>query len=310
MKFSVIIPVYNKDNTIEEAVRSVLNQTCSDYEIIVIDDGSKIPVSTILSHIDDNRLVITRQQNGGVSSARNKGIALSQGQYICFLDADDIWYPNHLKEIERLLDKYGHIPMIITSHVEHLPDGRERHCGEILFDKEHDFQCDDLFELLTQYSGGIIHTNCICINKELFIQEGIQFEVGAIRGEDTDVWLRIALKHIIVISREETTLYRRELSTATKTTTFIYSWVFANRLDSILADNNINEKVKRSCIEYIDRYWMRCVRESKLDNADKAARTYLKKISNHRTKRYWITLVLAYLPDIIFRKAYRIIFRR
>ena len=92
MRFSVIIPLYNKAPYIEKALLSVMAQSYTDYEIIVVDDGSKdesaaIAENTLAGFSSQNKLI--RQENAGVSMARNNGVAQSQGDYICFLDADD-----------------------------------------------------------------------------------------------------------------------------------------------------------------------------------------------------------------------------
>ncbi|MBR4881344.1 MAG: glycosyltransferase, partial [Clostridia bacterium] len=89
MKFSVIIPVYNKADTISASIDSVISQTEKDFELIIVDDGSSDNIDEVLSKYK-NIHVIT-QENGGVSVARNSGIMAAQGDYICFLDADDLW---------------------------------------------------------------------------------------------------------------------------------------------------------------------------------------------------------------------------
>lgn len=311
MKYSVIIPVYNKNETILDAVASIMAQTSKDFEILIIDDGSTIPVSCVLGQYkNDERVKVIRKKNGGVSSARNAGIKEAKGKYLCFLDADDLWLPNHLSELDRLIKKYGEVAMLVTSHIEHLPNGTEKHCGNIMPDKEHDFKTSNLFKLLTQYSGGIIHTNSVCVNNTVCVNEKILFAEGAVRGEDTDVWFRVALRHDIVFTKEETTIYRREFSTATRDTSFIYSWVFAERLPDIVSDYTIRDDVKKACIKFLDRYWMTCVRESRLDGNKSGAKQYLKKISEHTTKRYFVTWMFAYLPDSLFKKAYALIMRR
>lgn len=311
MKYSVIIPVYNKNETIQDAVESVLAQASNDFEILIIDDGSTIPVACVLDQYrKDSRIKVIRKENGGVSSARNTGIREAKGQYLCFLDADDLWLPNHLSTLDRLIQKYDEAAMFVTSHIEHLPDGTEKHSGNILADRENDFKTSNLFDLLTHYSGGIIHTNSVCVNNTVCVNERVMFVEGAVRGEDTDVWFRIALRHDVAFTKEETTIYRRELSTATRNGSFIYSWVFAERQSDIVKDSSIHEDVKKSCVKFLDRYWMTCVRESRLDGNKSGAREYLKKISEHSTTRYFATWLFAYLPDRLFKKAYALIMRR
>jgi len=99
VKFSIVIPLYNKEDTIERAITSILNQTYSRYEIIVVDDGSTDLSYKKVLQINDPRISIIKQRNQGVSSARNKGINFSSGVLVAFLDADDEWLPTHLETI-------------------------------------------------------------------------------------------------------------------------------------------------------------------------------------------------------------------
>lgn len=101
--FSVVIPAFNRAGMVEEAVESVLGQTFRDFEIIVIDDGSTDRTENTLERYKD-RILYHRQANGGVASARNRGVSLSSGKYICYLDSDDLWPENKLTRVQQVLD--------------------------------------------------------------------------------------------------------------------------------------------------------------------------------------------------------------
>lgn len=94
---SVIIPAYNCEKTIRETIESVLNQTVSDFELIVINDGSPDSTLEVASGIKDSRIKIFSYPNAGVSASRNRGISHARGEFIAFLDADDLWMPNKLE---------------------------------------------------------------------------------------------------------------------------------------------------------------------------------------------------------------------
>ncbi|MGL5807314.1 MAG: glycosyltransferase family 2 protein [Xenococcaceae cyanobacterium] len=104
MKASVIIPVYKVEKYIAETINSVLNQTYQDFELIIVDDGSPDRSVEICQQFKDPRLKIIRQKNQGVCAARNTGISHATGQYLAFLDGDDLWLPQklekHLKHLE------------------------------------------------------------------------------------------------------------------------------------------------------------------------------------------------------------------
>ena len=102
---SIIVPVFNSEKYIEKCLKSLLAQTYKDLEILVIDDGSKDNSSDVVRQLqlDDQRIKLICQENQGVSSARNKGIEMSKGQYIVFVDSDDYVESNY---VETLLDLY------------------------------------------------------------------------------------------------------------------------------------------------------------------------------------------------------------
>jgi glycosyltransferase involved in cell wall biosynthesis len=102
--FSVIIPVYNRADVVGDAIRSVLSQSCQDFEIVVVDDGSSDDPHPVAEAFADPRIRFHRQANGGGGAARNAGIDLARGQYVAFLDSDDCYLPDHLQTMHRLLD--------------------------------------------------------------------------------------------------------------------------------------------------------------------------------------------------------------
>jgi glycosyltransferase involved in cell wall biosynthesis len=102
--FSVVIPAYNRADVLGEALRSVLAQTEQDFEIIVVDDGSKDDPQSVVRAIADPRIRFHAQPNRGGGAARNAGIDLAQGRFVAFLDSDDVWLPGHLSAMRKLLD--------------------------------------------------------------------------------------------------------------------------------------------------------------------------------------------------------------
>lgn len=95
---SVVVPIYNQADTIEETLRSALNQTHKNIEVIVVDDGSEADIKTIIDKLEDKRISFYRLTHKNANVARNYGIQRSKGKYIAMLDADDIWKPEHLAD--------------------------------------------------------------------------------------------------------------------------------------------------------------------------------------------------------------------
>ena len=102
--FSVVIPVYNRADIVGDAIRSVLAQTEQDFEIVVVDDGSRDDPRSSIEAFGDGRIRFHAQPNGGGGAARNTGIDLARGRYVAFLDSDDCFLPSHLATMHHLLE--------------------------------------------------------------------------------------------------------------------------------------------------------------------------------------------------------------
>src|SRR4028119_1857024 len=111
-KVSVIIPAYNAMAYLPETLESVINQTFTDFEVLIINDGSPDGIVEWASEIKDSRVKLISQENQGLSGARNTGIWSSQGEYLAFLDADDIWEPTKLEKQVQCLDKNLDVGMV------------------------------------------------------------------------------------------------------------------------------------------------------------------------------------------------------
>lgn len=103
VKVSVIIPVYNREAYIRESVDSVLAQTFTEFEVIVVDDGSTDAAAEIIQSYTDPRIRLIRQSHQGVSAARNTGLDAARGEYITFLDSDDLYYPDFLQSMLQII---------------------------------------------------------------------------------------------------------------------------------------------------------------------------------------------------------------
>ena len=116
---SVIIPLYNARRVIRETVESVLHQTWTDYEIVVVDDGSTDGSSEIIRQFEKN-LRYVRQDNGGVAKARNRGIAESKGRYVALLDHDDLWHSTKLQKQVTVLEHRPEVGLVVTdvAHID------------------------------------------------------------------------------------------------------------------------------------------------------------------------------------------------
>src|ERR1051325_11534551 len=115
--FSVVVPLWNNRATVRETVASALAQHFADFELIVVDDGSTDGSVETLAGMDDPRLRIVRQANAGPGPARNAGIAAARADWIAFLDADDLWLPDHLAELDRVRTRFPDAGLIGTAYL-------------------------------------------------------------------------------------------------------------------------------------------------------------------------------------------------
>lgn len=117
--FSVVIPLYNKENYIENAIKSIINQSFTDYEVLIINDCSTDKsVEKIAPYLSEKIKLIHHEKNGGLSIARNSGIEHASADYITFLDGDDVWKPDFLKTIHQLIFDYPEARIFGTNYEE------------------------------------------------------------------------------------------------------------------------------------------------------------------------------------------------
>ena len=182
VKVSVIIPTYNRANYIARAVNSVLNQTCKEYEIIVVDDGSTDTTKDVVMQFQ-NKVKYFRQENQGSAAARNRGIQESRGEYIAFLDSDDYWVPEKLEEQVKVLDAHKNVGIVYAR----MPIINEK--GERLGTKPAGISGKNFKELLEVW--GDLPTSTVMTRRACFDKAGM-FDTTLTTMQDIDMWLRIA----------------------------------------------------------------------------------------------------------------------
>jgi glycosyltransferase involved in cell wall biosynthesis len=200
MKISIIIPTHNNENEIIRSIRSALEQSVYPTELIVVDDGSGDQTKDVLlPFIDSKKITYIFQKNKGQGAARNTGIAAAKGEWIAFLDADDVWMPNKLETQVALIQKRPEVDLWYTNAIiikdgqpigTHYPDFAQ------FPDQDESMYCR------------LIKTNVI-INSSVMVKRQVFDEVGGFdeaphlrRIEDYDLWLRLALKHTLAGTRD------------------------------------------------------------------------------------------------------------
>lgn len=212
MRFSVIIPLYNKAPYVEKALRSVLDQSFTDFEIIVVDDGSTDESAKVAEAVLSNSTVdcqLVRQENAGVSTARNNGAVRSKGDYLCFLDADDWWAPSFLTEMSALIDEYPDAGIYGTGYIivnESKHKTRVAPVGvEPGFEKGYINYCQVYAKTLAMPLTSI----SIAIPRRVF-DEMKGFPTGIKLGEDFLLWIQIALKYPVAFLNKSLAYYNQD----------------------------------------------------------------------------------------------------
>lgn len=187
MKFSVIIPLYNKEHYVKKTIESVLRQTCLDYEIIVVDDGSIDRSLEIAQSVKSEKIHIITQKNQGVSVARNTGIENAKGTYIAFLDADDEWRENYLETIDELTSNYPQSDIFVTAYAVNMGNGKINYSTQL----SPETGCLESYWLTLAKGYDFVWTSATAIRRQALIDAG-KFRPGEKIGQDLDMWARIA----------------------------------------------------------------------------------------------------------------------
>jgi len=197
---SVIIPAYNAEKTIQQTIESVLNQTLSDFEILVINDGSTDRTLEIVSQIDDARLRVFSYANAGVAPTRNRGLTQATGEYISFLDADDLWTPDKLEAQLKALQENPQAA-VAYSWTDWIDES-----GQFLRPGGHITETGQVYEKLLVRDFIESGSNPL-IRAEAFQTVG-NFDESLAFGEDWDMWLRLAVRYEFITVPSAQILYR------------------------------------------------------------------------------------------------------
>jgi glycosyltransferase involved in cell wall biosynthesis len=207
IQFSVVIPLYNKANYIQNCLESVLKQTHKEFEVILVNDGSTDGSETVVERFQDSRIRLVHQENKGASAARNKAISLAKHEWIALIDADDYWYPNHLEELQNTIEQFPKADVVCNNY-------------EILLEKDYvknpTFSIE--YPLKAQYiedyfKGSLIDpiawTSALSFTSSIFKKVG-EFDTNIKSGQDIDLMVKFGLAATIAFNPKVTMRYHRK----------------------------------------------------------------------------------------------------
>lgn len=200
---AVIIPTYNQARYIGSTIKTVLQQTFSDWELFIVDDGSRDETAEIVSRfLGDKRIQYIKQQNQERAVARNKGIEASAAPYIAFLDADDLWHPEKLaRQIKAIKER----PDAGLSYT--LSDSIDRDGKRLQKTGRSPAHSGKVFDQLLR-SNFIINSSVLLRRAALMNVGLFDVRLPVFGGEDWDLWLRFARQYPVCLIEEELTFYR------------------------------------------------------------------------------------------------------
>jgi glycosyltransferase involved in cell wall biosynthesis len=201
--FSVIIPLYNKEQSIADTLKSILVQEFADFEIVIADDGSTDASAKIVKGFTDARIKYLYKENGGVSSARNYAMEQATGSYFAFIDADDYWYPYHLQELYNAIHQMPHLKVFSalieaeTPHGVHVPEYTNLTDGPL---QEVDFFKTSLIQ-------AVLTTQSTAIHRSVPAATGY-FDTSLTICEDTDYWIRVGFEYKVGLVNKVTARHK------------------------------------------------------------------------------------------------------
>lgn len=203
---SVISPVYNAEKTIRETIESVLNQTLTDFELIIVNDGSQDATLEVISSIQDLRIKVFSYANAGVSASRNRGIIQATGEYISFIDADDLWTPDKLEAQFNALKEHPEAA-IAYSWTDWIDES-----SQLIGAGVHQTASGNVYGklLLGDFIGS--GSNPL-IRKQALVEVG-GFDQSLVHAEDWDLWLRLAARYHFIAVPSPQVLYRKFIDSA------------------------------------------------------------------------------------------------
>lgn len=310
--FSVIMPVYNGEKFVDNAIKSIFDQTFSKWELIIVNDGSTDGTERVLEKYKNNEKVsIVTQKNCGVSVARNNGVKMAKYDYIAFLDADDVWLPKHLETLNELIGKYPNAGLYASFSKSELVNGGVIEECPFFENKPDDVLIEDFFEeYYKDKSVKIFTVVTTCVTKEAFYKTG-GFPVGCAIGEDLELTLKIAAYFPVALTKRATGIYKRENSTATKDKSFDPNWGFFERVEKIYEDEDVPKEKRENLKKVMQWFSMRRYRHYLIEGERKKAVEVYKK-TDKRTlskKDRLINLIIMLLPTKVTKRIFLIRWR-
>ncbi len=303
-RVSIIIPVYNSDKTISEALESVAAQTYTDYEIIVVNDGSSDQSESVIKKYMRPPFDITyvEQINKGAAAARNTGLRLAKGEFVAFLDADDLWDKNRLAAAIQTMDADPQTGLVF-SDMRHMVDGALVHASYLHERGYRHLSSGRIYDNLLKEN--FIFTPTVTLRRDVLKEVGY-FDESLPITEDYDLWLRITRQYPVhYIDRPLVTRRRIGSNITENRQAYVQSCI---RLREKLLDVHRAEPDRRKLIEWQlkrDRYNLGYILFDDL-KLKESRKTFFQTLSDRKYfSRSLFYIVISFLPVSAIRSLRR-----
>jgi glycosyltransferase involved in cell wall biosynthesis len=304
IQVSVVVPLFDKSRWVERAIRSITTQARSTYvniyEIIVVDDGSTDDGGELVEALGIPHVRVYRQANAGVSAARNRGVELSRGSWVAFLDADDEWRPGHAQACGEAISRFPEADLVFTHYGHRQSPTSVDHSS-----KRHPLLIEDYFDYAIRHMGAC--SSAIWVRKAIIPAGGV-FPLGVHRGEDLTAWHRLVCRPavcvvipytLVSIDTDASDSYRHSLAARGSS----IDWYFLHDARRNREAGLVPPHLVSSYERYVDRLVARyCVELAQQGNRTLAASSLLRYYRGGFLDVQFLRFVGAFLaPSFVYR---------
>jgi glycosyltransferase involved in cell wall biosynthesis len=302
---SVVIPLFNKEKSICRTIKSVLDQSEQNFELIIVDDGSTDnSVSNIESLKLGDKLRLIHQNNTGQSAARNRGVKEAKTELVAFLDADDEWKPQFLETILELRSQFPGAGAYASSYYFEKQNGKLRlPISQNIYEDGWKGEIQNYLEILCLVQEDFpFNTSSIAVTKRAFWGAG-GFPIGVGFGEDIDTWIRLSFTSKIFFINKPLAVYHlgaenRVCKAGRDILEVIYP---IKHLSQLLRSGGVPERLRQSAREYIENWLLDLAKEHLKLGKNRQARKLIMSapVTKKFEKTRYLLLFCAYIPSSI-----------
>ncbi|MEZ4853404.1 glycosyltransferase family 2 protein [Flavobacterium sp.] len=289
-KISVVIPLFNKGFSIKRTIESVLTQNFTDFELLIVNDGSTDNSCSVVKTFTDYRIHLIHQENKGAAAARNLGIEKATSSLIAFLDADDFWKTNHLSELYKLYLDFPDCAIYCSRYTTKM--AKNLYVKTNLLDITDDYRgiITDFFK--SSYVNRVATTSSVLLSKKILIQHN-GFDTAISSGQDLDLWIRLAIDNKVAINNVVSAIYEYQIPNSLSKTKITHKTL------PDFSQFKIAEQKNESLKKFLDLYRIEYGLHFRIYGEVKKSNSYLKDVT---TTIPFKTKVLLKMPPFILQK--------